>query len=135
MAFAAETGEIPGVAWWILGINVTWSVIYDTLYAMVDREDDLAVGIKSTAILFGEKDLLVLRALKVLMLALLVYVGWLLALLWPWYTAVILSGLLFAWQQYRVRSRDPAACFWAFLNNNWIGLLLFAGILGHYWVK
>ena len=135
MAFAAETWGIPVVAWWLLSVNVVWSVIYDTLYAMVDREDDLAVGIKSTAILFGSKDLVILRSLKVLMLALLFYIGILLDLRWPWQLAVAGSALLFVIQQVRVRKRDPAACFRAFLNNNWVGLLLFAGILGHYWLK
>lgn len=135
MAFAAETGGVPSVAWWLLLVNVVWSVIYDTLYAMVDRDDDLEVGIKSTAILFGQRDLLILRLLKILMLGLLIYIGFLLDLRWPWQLAIVLSALLFTMQQYRVRKRDPVACFWAFLNNNWVGLVLFAGILGHYWMN
>ena len=89
MAFAAEIGRIPPQAWWLLLINTLWAVIYDTFYAMVDREDDLAVGIKSTAILFGRHDLLVLRILMLLMLAALVWLGLALGLMdgpgsWPW---------------------------------------------------
>ena len=135
MAFAAQTGHVPVVAWWLLSVNVTWSVIYDTLYAMVDRDDDISVGIKSTAILFGRHDLRVLRILKLLMLALLLRLGLMLELSWPWYTGIVISAFLFALQQYWVRNREPAACFKAFLNNNWVGLVLFAGLLGHYWMK
>jgi 4-hydroxybenzoate polyprenyltransferase len=132
MAFAAETGAIPPVAWLLLLVNVFWSVIYDTLYAMVDREDDIAVGIKSTAILFGDHDLLILRMLKALMLILLSGVGLILDLGWPWYLAIAISAGIFVMQQTWVRGREPAACFRAFLNNNWVGLVLFAGLIGHY---
>ncbi|MFT5351988.1 MAG: 4-hydroxybenzoate polyprenyltransferase, partial [Gammaproteobacteria bacterium] len=135
MAFAAETGHVATVAWWLLAMNVVWSVIYDTLYAMVDREDDIRVGIKSTAIYFGSHDLVVLRVLKLLMLSLLVGIGLMLELTWPWFIAVGISGLLFVLQQIQVRNREPANCFKAFLNNNWIGLMLFIGLLGHYWIK
>jgi 4-hydroxybenzoate polyprenyltransferase len=132
MAFAAETGAVPVIAWWLFGVNVLWSIIYDTLYAMVDREDDLRVGIKSTAILFGDRDLAVLRVLKLAMLGLLVWVGLKLGLTWPWYAAVAVAAGLFALQQWWVRGREPAACFRAFLNNNWVGLVLFAGLVAHY---
>jgi 4-hydroxybenzoate polyprenyltransferase len=132
MAFAAETAGVPVIAWWLFGVNVLWSIIYDTLYAMVDREDDLRVGIKSTAILFGASDLAVLRVLKLAMLGLLVFVGLQLGLSWPWYAAVAVAAGLFAVQQWWVRKREPAACFRAFLNNNWVGLALFAGLVVHY---
>ncbi|HSM68110.1 MAG TPA: 4-hydroxybenzoate octaprenyltransferase [Xanthomonadales bacterium] len=132
MAFAAETEGVPGIAWWLFGVNVLWSIIYDTLYAMVDREDDLRVGIKSTAILFGHWDLAVLRVLKLVMLGLLLFVGLKLGLTWPWYAAVVGAAGLFAVQQWWVRKREPAACFRAFLNNNWVGLALFAGLVAHY---
>ena len=135
MAFAAETNSVPAVAWLLLLINVFWSVIYDTLYAMVDRDDDIRVGVKSTAILFGRHDLLVLRILKAVMLFLLVWAGLILELSWPWFAAIAVTAGLFLLQQIRVRSRDPEACFRAFLNNNWIGLVLFAGLLAHYWMK
>jgi 4-hydroxybenzoate polyprenyltransferase len=134
MAFAAETNAVPAVAWWLLGINVLWSVIYDTLYAMVDREDDASIGIKSTAILFGRHDLRILRILKAAMLAMLAWLGIWLGLSWPWFLALALSAALFIVQQVWIRDRDRDACFRAFLNNNWVGLILFAGLLGHYLV-
>lgn len=132
MAFAAETGQVPEVAWWLLAANVCWCVIYDTLYAMVDREDDLLIGVKSTAIWAGRHDLLLVRTVKLLMLALLVRVGLIMGFAWPWYAGVAIAAGLFAMQQYRVRHRDPDACFRAFLNNNWVGMALFAGLLVQY---
>ena len=129
MAFAAETGAVPPIAWWFLAINTVWSVIYDTLYAMVDREDDLAVGIKSTAILFGEKDVAITGALMLVMLGMLVAAGAWLELGWPWFAGVAVAGVLFARQWFSVRGRDRDACFRAFLNNNWVGISLFAGLL------
>jgi 4-hydroxybenzoate polyprenyltransferase len=132
MAFAAETNSIPPVAWWLLSINIVWSVIYDTLYAMVDRDDDISVGIKSTAILFGRYDLLALRLLKMLMLILLVRVGLMLEFHWPWYLGVAVAASLFVAQQVWVRQREPEACFRAFMNNNLVGLVLFAGLLAQY---
>ena len=132
MAFAAETGHLVSVAWLILLINVIWSVIYDTLYAMVDRDDDISIGLKSTAILFGRFDLLILRLLKLLMIALLVVLGLKLQLSWPWYAGVAIAAALFVWQQYQVRNRDRDACFKAFLNNNWVGVAIWAGLLTSY---
>ena len=132
MAFAAETGHLVSVAWLILLINVIWSVIYDTLYAMVDRDDDISIGLKSTAILFGRFDLLILRLLKLLMIALLIGLGLKLQLSWPWYAGVVVAAALFAWQQYQVRNRDRDACFKAFLNNNWVGVAIWAGLLTSY---
>jgi len=132
MAFAAETGEVAPAAWLILLINVIWSVIYDTLYAMVDRDDDISIGLKSTAILFGRFDLLILRLLKVVMIALLIWLGLLLQLSWPWFAGVAVATGLFAWQQIRVRDRDREACFKAFLNNNWVGVAIWAGLLAAY---
>jgi 4-hydroxybenzoate polyprenyltransferase len=132
MAFAAENGQVASVAWLILLINVTWSVIYDTLYAMVDRDDDISIGLKSTAILFGRFDLLVLRLLKVLMIFLLVVLGLWQQFSWPWFLGVAIAASLFASQQYQVRNRDRDACFKAFLNNNWIGVAVWIGLLVNY---
>ena len=129
MAFAAETGQVAAVAWLILVINVIWSVIYDTLYAMVDRDDDVSIGLKSTAILFGRYDLLILRLLKLLMIALLAWLGFILQFGWPWFTGVSAAAVLFGWQQYLVRDRDREACFRAFLNNNWVGVAIWASLL------
>lgn len=132
MAFAAETGAVPAIAWWLLAVNTLWSVIYDTQYAMVDRDDDLAVGIKSTAILFGRRDVPVIAALMAAMIALLVLVGLLVGLAWPWYGGVVATAALFGRQLYLIRNRERQACFRAFLNNNWVGFLLFLGLLAHY---
>ncbi|MEE8496335.1 MAG: 4-hydroxybenzoate octaprenyltransferase [Xanthomonadales bacterium] len=132
MAFAAENMEVPWAAWWLLGINILWSVIYDTLYAMVDREDDKAAGIKSSAILFGRFDILIIGVLMGLMIILLGCLGLLVGLSWPWYLAVFIASVLFARQLYSARKRDREACFKAFLNNNWVGLVIVLGLLGHY---
>ena len=135
MAFAAETGQVPITAWLILLINVIWSVIYDTLYAMVDRDDDISIGLKSTAILFGRHDLLILRVLKVCMILLLLLLGWIMDFSWPWFSGVAIAAILFADQQYRVRSRGREACFKAFLNNNWVGLAILVGLLIDYAIR
>jgi 4-hydroxybenzoate polyprenyltransferase len=132
MAFAAENAVVPLVAWWLLAVNTLWSVIYDTLYAMVDREDDIAVGIKSTAILFGRFDVLITGILMLLMIALLTAMGLWLELTWPWFWALLISAALFGRQLFEVRHRDRDACFRAFLNNNWVGAMIFVGLLGHF---
>lgn len=132
MAFSAENGQIANIAWLILLINVIWSVIYDTLYAMVDRDDDIAIGLKSTAILFAENDLLILRILKTIMIGLLVLLGLILQLGWPWLIGVACAAGLFVLQQISVKDRQRDACFKAFLNNNWVGLVLFCGLLVSY---
>ena len=132
MAFAAETGQVATVAWLILLINVIWSVIYDTLYAMVDRDDDISIGLKSTAILFGRFDLPILRVLKVLMIILLIWLGGILEFSWPWFAGVGIAAVLFIRQQYLVRDRNREACFNAFLNNNWVGVAIFIGLLATY---
>jgi 4-hydroxybenzoate polyprenyltransferase len=132
MAFAAETGAVPVLAWWLLAINTAWSVVYDTQYAMVDRDDDLAVGIKSTAILFGRHDVPIVAALMAAVIALLVAAGLQIGLTWPWYGGVLASAALFGWQLHLIRGRERQACFRAFLNNNWVGFALFLGLLAHY---
>lgn len=135
MAFAAENALVPMLAWVLLVINTVWSVIYDTLYAMVDRDDDLAVGIKSTAILFGKFDILITGVLMLVMVILLVAVGAWFELSWPWFAASLVTALLFGRQLASIRSRDRNACFKAFLNNNWVGFALFLGVLGHFAVS
>jgi len=132
MAFAAEMERIPTVAWFLLGINIIWAVIYDTLYAMVDRDDDLAIGVKSTAILFGPHDLTVVKILMGIMLLLLVLVGWFQGLTWPWFVGNAVAGAFFAWQQWIIRSRERNQCFRAFMSNNWVGLVIFLGLAGHF---
>jgi 4-hydroxybenzoate polyprenyltransferase len=132
MAFAAETNAVAPVAWLFLAINTVWSVVYDTLYAMVDRDDDLAVGIKSTAILFGRHDVLITAMLMAVMIIMLVSAGAWLHLGWSWYAGVAVVAVLFSRQIYQVRDRNRDACFRAFLNNNWVGFTLFVGLLAHF---
>ena len=132
MAFAAQTGETPQLAWLVFGAALVWAVIYDTFYAMVDREDDRKIGVKSTALLFGEVDLFVIAGLQVLMLVALTFVG-LRAGLGPWFFAsVVGAAALMAYHQWLARDREPAGCFAAFSHNHTIGLVIFVGIVLHY---
>ncbi len=130
MAFAAEAGAVPALAWALVAINVAYAVIYDTFYAMVDREDDRSIGVRSTALLFGRHDLRIIALLQAAMVAgcaaLGAWQGWGA----PWILAVTAVALLFARQLWRTRQRDRDACFRAFLNNNWVGFALFLGIVG-----
>jgi 4-hydroxybenzoate polyprenyltransferase len=129
MAFAALTGTVPSVAWVLFAANVVWSIVYDTMYAMVDREDDLRVGVKSSAILFGERDKAIVGFLQVLLMALLVLVGIISGMGWLYYSGLIAAAWFAAYQQFLIRDRAPGDCFRAFLNNNWFGLAVFCGIL------
>ncbi len=132
MAFAAQSGAIPQVAWLMFVINIIWSMVYDTMYAMADREDDLKAGIKSTAILFGEADRLIIGMLQVLMLLGLLLLGQQLEMGPVWYLSLVAVVALSLYQQYLIRERQPQACLKAFLNNNWVGLALFGGIFINY---
>jgi 4-hydroxybenzoate polyprenyltransferase len=132
MAFAAETGSLPLLAWVLLAVNLNWVLVYDTLYAMVDREDDLKIGVKSTAILFGQHDLQVISGLMLLQLLCLTALGVVSAWSWPYFVAVALVAGLFGWQRRMIGQREPAACFRAFLHNNWVGCAIFLGLVGHY---
>jgi len=128
MAFAAQTGELPLVAWVLFLAGVLWTTAYDTMYAMVDREDDLVIGIRSSAILFGRADRLVIGVLQAGALAGLGLAGSL-AGLGRWYWAGLgLAAALAVYQQWLIKARETAACFRAFLNNNLFGLAVFAGI-------
>lgn len=130
MAFAAETGTLPEPAWWLFVLNIVWVLIYDTEYAMADREDDLKIGVKSTAILFGRYDLPILAALMGLFIAGLVLFGLRFLPHPAWFAAVAISFGLLQLQLWRIRNRDPAACFRAFVANHWIGFTVFAGLMG-----
>lgn len=129
MAFAAQTGEFPPpLAWLLFLITVLWAMIYDTMYAMADREDDLRVGVKSAAVLFGEVDRHIIGALQILMVFGLILVGRR-AELGPAYTlSLCVVAVLFLYQQYLIYDREPKACFRAFLNNHWVGAAIFAGV-------
>lgn len=128
MAFGAEQGHVPAVAWWLFFANIVWTLVYDTWYAMVDRDDDLKIGIKSTAVLFGRMDLVIQGALQVLMLLLLAVVGSLAGLDGFYWAALVAIAAVFVHQQRLCRTRTREGCFQAFLNNHWVGVLLFAGI-------
>ncbi len=132
MAFAAQTGVTPQLAWLVFGVALIWAVIYDTFYAMVDRADDLKVGMKSTAILFGDVDLFVIAGLQALMLLALILVGLLANLGFWYYASVFIAGGLMVYHLWLARDRQPAGCFAAFLHNHHIGLVIFIGILLHY---
>jgi len=132
MAFAAQTGETPELAWLVFGIAVVWAVIYDTFYAMVDREDDLKIGVKSTAVLFGEVDLFVIAGLQLVMLLGLIFVGFRAALGFWYYFSVAVSAAMMGWHLWLARNRQPAGCFEAFLKNHYIGMVIFIGIVLHY---
>ena len=127
MAFSAVTGSVPEIAWLLFVANLLWTVAYDTEYAMVDRPWDLKVGIKSTAILFGEQDRLMIGVLQVAFIACLVMVGTRLELGAAWYAGVAGAAGLLGWQQWLIRSRDLDACFKAFRANNLVGLVVFVG--------
>ena len=132
MAFAAQTGGTPELAWLLFGIAVVWAVIYDTFYAMVDRKDDVKIGVKSTAVLFGEVDLFVIAGLQLLMLLGLVFVGFRAELgLWYYLSVLVAAGMM-AWHLWLARDRQPAGCFEAFLKNHLIGMVIFIGIVLHY---
>lgn len=128
MAFAESTGEIPPVAWLLFTANLCWTVAYDTMYAMVDRDDDLKVGVKSTAILFGAFDKRIIMFLQLITLALLLVVGDILAFGWPYQLSLVICGGLFTYQQSLISGRDRDKCFNAFLHNHFVGLVIFIGI-------
>lgn len=132
MAFAAQLGELPLVAWLLFLATVLWAVAYDTMYAMVDREDDLKIGVKSTAILFGRWDRLMIGIFQALMLGVLIISGWVSPLGNYYYTGIAGAAIFAAYQQFLIRERSRSGCFQAFLNNNWLGLIVFLGILADY---
>jgi len=132
MTWAALTGAVPPLAWLLLTGNLIWTVAYDTIYAMVDRDDDRRVGVKSTAILFGDLDRAFIAGMQVTVLLVLALVGRQAALGIVYDVSLTVAGALFAYQQWLIRDRDRASCFKAFLNNNWVGAAVFAGLVGHY---
>ncbi|MBC3378133.1 4-hydroxybenzoate octaprenyltransferase [Serratia fonticola] len=128
MAYAAVSESLPLSCWLLFLANICWTVAYDTLYAMVDRDDDVKIGIKSTAVLFGRHDKLIVGLLQFATLLLMLWVGYLMQLGGAFYWSLLLAGALFVHQQKQVAGRDRDACFRAFLNNNYVGLVLFIGI-------
>lgn len=129
MAFAAQTGAVPAIAWCILAANVFWVLVYDTMYAMADRRDDLAIGVKSTAILFGRYDRLIVGICQLITLLLLLMVGWWQHLNVYYYGALVVAAVMFCYQQWLIRRRDEVRCFQAFTNNAWVGAAIFLGLV------
>ncbi|MGZ8252011.1 MAG: 4-hydroxybenzoate octaprenyltransferase [Methylophilaceae bacterium] len=134
MAFASETGAIPTVAWLMLLANIFWAIAYDTVYAMVDREDDLKIGIHSSAIFFGRYDVVAIMLCYAAMLSILAVVGFMLKLAWPYFMGLGLAAMLAVYHYTLIKARRRADCFKAFLHNNWLGAVIFAGILASGWL-
>lgn len=132
MAFSEAHGSIPIIAWLLFAANLLWTVAYDTMYAMVDRDDDLKIGVKSTAILFGENDKRIIGFLQLLMLGLLFTLGDILAFGWPYQLSLVVVGGMFAYQQMLIAERERDKCFQAFLHNHWVGMIIFIGIFVEY---
>ena len=132
MAYAAQTGAVPPVAWLLFIATVLWDTAYDTMYAMVDRPDDLRIGVKSTAILFGEADRHLIALIQILFFMVMIIVGRHLHLGVFYYVGLAAAAGFAVYQLWLIRRRDAGECFKAFLNNNWLGMVIFVGILVHY---
>jgi len=132
MAFAAQINELPTVCWWLFAANIAWTVAYDTMYGMVDREDDLKIGVKSTAILFGKYDLIAVGLLQITTIYCLVKVTMLAAIHPVFYVAITAVAVQFALQQRHCLARTHQAYFAAFIANNYVGLTLFVGLVVAY---
>jgi 4-hydroxybenzoate polyprenyltransferase len=135
MAFSAQTGSVPKVAWLLFVATVLWATAYDTMYGMVDREDDIKIGVKSTAILFGDAERAIIAIIQLLFLAALLLIGQAAELGAYYYFGVSLAAALSIYQQYLIRNREPQYCFQAFLNNSWLGAAVFSGLVLHYLVQ
>lgn len=132
MAFAAVGESLPAECWLLFAVNIIWSVIYDTQYAMVDRNDDLKIGVKSTAILFGRFDKIIIGILQLVMILMLLWIGMMVNLSGIFYWSLLLAGALFVYQQRLMADRERDPCFQAFMNNNYVGFILFLGMLVSY---
>ncbi|MFK3797493.1 MULTISPECIES: 4-hydroxybenzoate octaprenyltransferase [unclassified Pseudomonas] len=132
MAFTAETGDLPAAAWLLYIANLLWTVGYDTYYAMTDREDDLKIGVKSTAVLFGDADRVIILTLQGLALFCLMLAGSRFELGLYFFLGLVVAAACFGWEFWSTRYKDPQACFKAFLHNHWAGLAIFVGIVVDY---
>ena len=133
MAFASCQNELPALAWWLLLANIFWAIAYDTKYAMVDRDDDIRIGIRTSAITFGRYDVLMVMLSYAAMLLVLGYVGYQLGMGWPYYAGLLLALAIAGYHYTLIRTRTREGCFRAFNHNNWLGAAVFAGIAGEYW--
>jgi 4-hydroxybenzoate polyprenyltransferase len=132
MAFAAQTGAVPVIAWWLLAANVFWTIAYDTEYAMVDREDDVKIGIKTTAILFGRFDVAAVMICYAIFVAIMAVIAVQLGFVWPYWLALTAAIAIALYHYMLIRDRQRDACFKAFLHNNWLGAAVFAGVVAQY---
>lgn len=135
MVYAAQTGGVSREAWLLYVIAVVWTTAYDTMYGMVDREDDLKIGVKSTAILFGDADRLLIGIMQAIVILGLFLIGNQMQLGALYYMGVTVAAGLAVYQQYLIRNRRPQACFQAFLNNHWFGMVVFIGLVLDYWLR
>ena len=135
MAFAAILGNIPPVTWVLLLANIAWAIAYDTEYAMVDRDDDLKIGIKSSAITFGRFDVLAVMICYGLTILLLAIAGRWLLLGKVYYVGLALATCVAGYHYFLIRMREKSTCFKAFLHNNWFGFFVFAGLVAHYLIQ
>ena len=132
MAFTAQANVVTPLTWLLFLATVLWAAAYDTMYAMVDRKDDLRIGVKSTAILFGPLDKLIVGIIQAMLIMDLLLIGLRAELSGFYYTGVVMASCFAIWQQYLIRNRDPKQCFQAFLNNNWFGMVWFIGVVLDY---
>ncbi|WP_455375030.1 4-hydroxybenzoate octaprenyltransferase [Kaarinaea lacus] len=132
MAYAAQSNSLPEAAWLLLTATVLWATAYDTIYAMIDREDDLQLGVKSTAILFGDADKLIIGVIQGTFVLTLLIVGNKLELSGVYYLSILVAVGLMGYQHKLIKDREPDQCLKAFLNNHWIGATIFAGIFLHF---
>ncbi|RKZ46459.1 MAG: 4-hydroxybenzoate octaprenyltransferase, partial [Gammaproteobacteria bacterium] len=132
MAFAAQTNSVPYIAWLIFITAVLWAVVYDTMYAMVDKADDIQIGVKSTAILFDDADRIIIGSIQIMILFSQILTGARLELGKYYFIGIALASLLSVYQQYLIKDRIPENCFRAFLNNQWYGMIIFAGLFLNY---
>jgi 4-hydroxybenzoate polyprenyltransferase len=135
MAFAAQLDNVPPVAWLLLVANVFWAVAYDTEYAMVDRDDDIRLGIHSSALFFGKYDVVAVMACYAVALALLAWAGQIAGLGWTFYAGLLVAAGIALYHYTLIKNRSREACFAAFLHNNWFGAAVFAGIALDYWLR
>tara|TARA_B110000971_G_C19721168_1_gene368684 strand:+ start:110 stop:640 length:531 start_codon:yes stop_codon:yes gene_type:complete len=129
MAFSAATGDVPQSAYLLFIANCLWTVAYDTQYAMVDREFDIEIGVKSTAILFGDADKVIIGSLQVMFILAMILAGRQFELGTFYYLSLVIASGFLAYQQYLIKDRLPGPCFESFLNNNWVGVVIFIGVL------
>lgn len=135
MAFAAHQNAIPTAAWWFYGAHVFWTIAYDTQYAMVDREDDMRIGMKTSAILFGARDVMLTMACHGVFIAAMALIGYRVNLGVAYFAGIAIAAVLAGSQYFMIRDRSRAGCFKAFLHNNWIGAAIFTGIVLDFWLR